>query len=43
MGRQSSYLTSVACTHCLRLPPPVEDAWNWQLQATPQSKTAPDP
>ena len=32
MGRQSSYLTSFARTHCLRLPPPVEDAWNWQLQ-----------
>ena len=32
MGRQSSYLTSFARTPCLRLPPPVEDAWNWQLQ-----------
>ena len=34
MGRQSSYLTSFARTHCLRLPPPVEDAWNWQLQGS---------
>ena len=34
MGRQSSYLTSFACTHCLRLPPPVEDAWNWQLRGS---------
>jgi WhiB family transcriptional regulator, redox-sensing transcriptional regulator len=31
MGRQTSYLTSFARTHCLRLPPPVQDAWNWQL------------
>jgi WhiB family transcriptional regulator, redox-sensing transcriptional regulator len=34
MGRQSSYRTSFARTHCLRLPPPVEDAWNWQLQGS---------
>ena len=32
MVRQSSYLTSFARTHCLRLPPPVEDKWSWQLQ-----------
>lgn len=30
--RQSSYLTSFARTHCLRLPPPTEDAWGWQRQ-----------
>jgi WhiB family redox-sensing transcriptional regulator len=34
MGRQSSYLTSFGRTHCLRLPPPTEDAWNWQLRAS---------
>ena len=33
MGRQSSYLTSFERTHCLRLPPPTDDAWNWQLRA----------
>ena len=32
MGRQSSYLTSFGRTHCLRLPPPTEDAWHWQLR-----------
>jgi WhiB family redox-sensing transcriptional regulator len=31
MGRQSGYLTSFARTHCVRLPPPVEAAWHWQL------------
>ena len=34
MGRQSSYLTSFARTHCFRLPPPVEDAWSWQLHGS---------
>ena len=34
MGRQSSYLTSFGRTHCLRLPPPTDDAWNWQLRAS---------
>ena len=34
MGRQSSYLTSFARTHCVRLPPPVEDAWDWQLKGS---------
>ena len=32
MVRQSSYLTSFARMHCVRLPPPVEDAWSWQLR-----------
>ncbi len=32
MTRHSSYLTSFARTHCLRLPPPTEDAWSWQLR-----------
>lgn len=32
MARQSSYLTSFARTHCLRLPPANEDSWSWQLQ-----------
>ncbi len=32
MARQSSYLTSFARMHCVRLPPPVEDAWSWQLR-----------
>jgi WhiB family redox-sensing transcriptional regulator len=36
MGRQSSYLTSFARTHCVRLPPPVEDAWDWQLKGSCQ-------
>jgi hypothetical protein len=34
MGRQSSDLTSFGRTHCLRLPPPTEDAWNWQLRGS---------
>jgi WhiB family redox-sensing transcriptional regulator len=34
MGRQSSYLTSFGRMHCLRLPPPTEDAWNWQLRGS---------
>jgi WhiB family transcriptional regulator, redox-sensing transcriptional regulator len=32
MTRQSSYLTSFARTHCVRLPRPIEDAWSWQRQ-----------
>ena len=34
MARESSYLTSFARTHCLRLPPPVEDAWDWQRRGS---------
>ena len=34
MGRQSSYLTSFARSHCLRLPPPVEESWDWQLKGS---------
>lgn len=30
MARQSSYLTSFSRTHCLALPPPMQDAWSWQ-------------
>lgn len=30
--RQSSYLTSFSRTHCLQLPPPMQDAWSWQLR-----------
>jgi hypothetical protein len=33
-GRQSRYLTSLGRTYCLRLPPPTEDAWNWQLRGS---------
>lgn len=34
MTRQSSYLTSFARTHCLRLPPPTDDAWSWQRRGS---------
>jgi WhiB family transcriptional regulator, redox-sensing transcriptional regulator len=34
MTRQSSYLTSFARTHCLRLPPATESAWSWQLRGS---------
>ena len=34
MTRQSGYLTSFKRTHCLRLPPPTDDAWSWQLRGS---------
>jgi WhiB family redox-sensing transcriptional regulator len=34
MGRQNTHLTSFGRTHCLRLPPPTEDAWHWQLRGS---------
>lgn len=34
MARQSSYLTSFGRTHCLRLPPAIADAWDWQLRGS---------
>jgi WhiB family transcriptional regulator, redox-sensing transcriptional regulator len=32
VAKQSSHLTSFARTHRVRLPPPTESAWSWQLE-----------
>jgi len=34
MTRQSRYLTSFGATQCLRLPPAIADAWDWQLRGS---------
>jgi WhiB family redox-sensing transcriptional regulator len=34
VSRRDTTLSSFARTQCLRLPPPKEDAWNWQLRGS---------